>query len=74
MSVTRFMRYAIWSAGEAQAERGRLDRRAPGVELGGVVPEDRHVADVAPGGEALGDDRGATDRRRGAASAGSTGM
>ena len=32
---------------ELDAHRRRLDRRAPGVELERVVPEDRHVADVA---------------------------
>ena len=39
---------------QPEAERGRLDRRPAGVVLGGVVAEDRHVADVAarrqPGG------------------------
>ena len=32
---------------EAQAQRGGLDRRPPGVVAGRVVAEDRHVADVA---------------------------
>ena len=43
---------------QAQAEGRGLDRRPTGVELGRVVPEDRHVADVAARREARGDDGG----------------
>ncbi len=50
-------------AGQLDPHRGRLDRRPAGVELGRVVPEDRHVADVAPGWESLGDGGGPTHLR-----------
>ena len=42
---------------EVDAHRCSLDRRAPRVELGRVVPEDREVADVAPGRQTLRDHR-----------------
>ena len=46
---------------ELDAHRRRLDGRAPGVEARRVVPEDRHVADVAAGRKALGDHRRPAD-------------
>jgi hypothetical protein len=46
---------------ELETHRRRLDRRAPGVEARRVVPEDGHVADVAPRREALGDHRRPSD-------------
>ena len=46
---------------ELDAHRRGLDRRAAGVVLGGVVAEDREVADVAARREARGDDGRAPD-------------
>ena len=46
---------------ELDAHRRRFDRRAPGVEARRVVPEDRHVADVAAGRKPLGDHRRPAD-------------
>ena len=42
---------------ELDAHRRRLDRRAAGVVHGGVVAEDREVADVASRREAVGNHR-----------------
>ena len=52
---------------EVDAHRRGLDRRATGVVLGGVVPEDREVADVAARRQALRDDLGRGRPRRCAA-------
>ena len=46
---------------QPQAERGRLDRRPAGVVAGGVVAEDRHVADVAARRQARRDHGGPAD-------------
>ena len=46
---------------ELDAHRRSLDRRATGVVHGGVVAEDREVADVAPGREAVGNHRREAD-------------
>ena len=58
---------------QPQPEGGGLDRRPAGVEAGGVVAEDRHVADVAARRQARRDHRGAADLAP-AASAGSVGI
>ena len=46
---------------EIDAHRCRLDRRTPGVEARRVVPENRHVADVAARRKPLGDHRRPAD-------------